>query len=118
MLVNRDGQELRSCEDVPIVKSRLDVFAGIISNILDDFGEDAPSYTPIYLTGEGIAAMRGVKKYLSEKVGKNIELITPKLPGYVNAEESSKTALLLMSDTLSKNSIGDVIKSIFNGGKK
>ena len=62
--------------------------------------------------------MRGVKKYLSEKVGKNIELITPKLPGYVNAEESSKTALLLMSDTLSKNSIGDVIKSIFNGGKK
>ncbi len=118
MLVNRDGQEIRACEVVPIVKSRLDVFAGIISNILDDFGEDAPSYTPIYLTGEGIAAMRGVKKYLSEKVGKNIEIITPKLPGYVNAEESSKTALLLMSDTLSKNSIGDVIKSIFNGGKK
>ena len=117
-LVKRDGQEIKACEVVPIVKSRLDVFADIILNILDGFSENTSSYLPIYLTGEGIASMRGARKYLSEKIGKNIELVTPKLPGFMNAEDSSKTALLLMADTLLKTGIGDVIKSIFNGGKK
>lgn len=118
MLVNRDGQEIKACEAVPIVKGRLDVFASIISNILDGFASDAPSYLPVYLTGEGIATMRGARKYLAEKIGRNIEIVTPKLPGYVNAEQSSKIALLLIADTLSKRGVGDVIKSIFNGGKK
>ncbi|MCM1305685.1 MAG: hypothetical protein NC303_00015 [Firmicutes bacterium] len=117
-LVHRDEQEIMACEVVPIVKGRLDVFASVISSIIDGFAENTSSYLPIYLTGEGIASMRGARKYLSEKIGKNIELVTPKLPGFVKAEDSSKTALLLMADTLYKEGIGGMIKSIFNGGKK
>lgn len=117
-LVRRDGQEIKACEVVPIVKSRLDVFADIILNVLDGFSENTSTYLPIYLTGEGIASMRGARKYLSEKIGRDIELVTPKLPGFAKADDSSKTAVLLMADTLSKSGIGDVIKGIFNGGKK
>lgn len=109
---------VKACDVVPIVKGRLDALASVLKNIMDGFGEDAPSYVPVYLTGEGISSMRGAKKYVSEKLGKNMEIVTPKLPGFVKPEDSSKTALLLIADTLSKFNIGDAIKSIFNGGKK
>lgn len=118
LLVNRDGYEIKACEVVPLVKGRLDVFASMISGILEEFSKDAPSYLPVYMTGEGFTEMRGARKYLSEKTDRTIEVVTPKLPGYVNSDQSSKISLLLTADTLAKRGVGDVIKSIFNGGKK
>lgn len=114
-----DGENVVYATDaVEVVKNRLDVFADIIGDILKQIEEDAPSYMPIYLTGEGIASMRGAKKYLSEQLGKNIEIITPKIPGFVKPEDSSKASLLLMADALSKFDFGTFIKRVFNGGKK
>lgn len=63
-------------------------------DIFKEIEDDAPSYMSVYLTGEGVASMRGAKKYLSEQLGKNIEIITPKLPGFVKPEDSSKAVAL------------------------
>ena len=113
------GEELvRAAEALEVTKSRLDVFADIFAEILQEIENEVPGYMDIYLTGEGIASIRGAKKYLSEQLGKNIEIITPKLPGFVKPEDSSKASVLLMADSLAKTSFGDVIKKIFNGGKK
>lgn len=106
---------LDACE---VAKNRLDVFVDILSDIFKEIEEDAPSYMPVYLTGEGIASMRGAKKYLSEQLGKNIEIITPKIPNFVKPDDCSKASLLLMADSLSKFDLGAFIKKIFNGGKK
>ena len=100
-----------------IAKEKLDVFADIIGNVLSDYDDILPSNMKIYLTGEGIAAMRGAKKYLSEQLGKNIEIITPKLPGFVKAEDSSKISLLIMADTMTKKGLLDGLKRLF-GGKR
>ena len=89
-----------------------------LKEILKDIEEDAPSYMSVYLTGEGVASMRGAKKYLSEQLGKNIEIITPKLPGFVKPQDSSKASLLVMADNLSRFDFGAFIKKLFNGGKK
>ena len=70
------------------------------------------------LASRFVASMRGAKKYLSEQLGKNIEIITPKLPGFVKPEDSSKASLLVMADNLSKFDFGAFIKKLFNGGKK
>lgn len=104
-----------ACE---IAKNRLDLFADIFSDIFKEIEEDAPSYMPVYLTGEGIAPMRGAKKYLSEQLGKNIEIVTPKLPGFVKPDDCSKASLLIMADNLSRFDFGAFIKKLFNGGKK
>jgi len=104
-----------ACE---IAKNRLDVFVDIFSDIFKEIEEDAPSYMPVYLTGEGIAPMRGAKKYLSEQLGKNIEIVTPKLPGFVKPDDCSKASLLIMADNLSRFDFGAFIKKLFNGGKK
>lgn len=114
-----DGENVVYAADAcEIAKNRLDVFADVISDIFKEIEEDAPSYVPVYLTGEGVASMRGAKKYLSEQLGKNIEVVTPKLPGFVKPDDCSKASLLVMADNLSKFNFGAFIKKIFNGGKK
>ena len=114
-----DGENVVYAADAcEIAKNRLDVFADVISDIFKEIEEDAPSYVPVYLTGEGVASMRGAKKYLSEQLGKNIEVVTPKLPGFVKPDDCSKASLLIMADNLSKFNFGEFIKKIFNGGKK
>ena len=114
-----DGENVVYAADAcEIAKNRLDVLADVISDIFKEIEEDAPSYVPVYLTGEGVASMRGAKKYLSEQLGKNIEVVTPKLPGFVKPDDCSKASLLVMADNLSKFNFGEFIKKIFNGGKK
>lgn len=114
-----DGENVVYATDAcEIAKNRLDVFADVISDIFKEIEDDAPSYMPVYLTGEGVASMRGAKKYLSEQLGKNIEIVTPKLPGFVKPDDCSKASLLVMADNLSKFNFGAFIKKLFNGGKK
>ena len=114
-----DGENVVYATDAcEIAKNRLDVFSDIFSDIFKEIEEDAPSYMPVYLTGEGIAPMRGAKKYLSEQLGKNIEIVTPKLPGFVKPDDCSKASLLIMADNLSRFDFGAFIKKLFNGGKK
>lgn len=118
VLVSDGENAVYAVEACEIAKNRLDVFAEIIGDVFKEFEEDAPSYMPVYLTGEGVAPIRGAKKYLSEQLGKNIEIITPKLPGFVKPDDCSKASLLLMADSLSRFDFGAFIKKIFNGGKK
>lgn len=115
----RDGDNVIYASDVSeIVKGRLDVFANVFAEVFKKVADATPSYLPVYITGEGFSSVRGAKKYLSEQLGKNIEILTPKLPGFVKPDDSSKAALLMIADTLSKTSFGDMIKSFLSGGKK
>jgi len=118
VLVSDDDNVVYAADVSEIVKSRLDMFVDILSDIFKSFGDKTPSYLPVYLTGDGIASMRGAKKYLNEQLGKNIEIITPKLPGFVKPDYSSKIALLIMAESLAKFNFGVFIKSLFNGGKR
>ena len=118
VLVSDGENVVHAIDACEIAKSRLDVFVEVLAGIFKDIEDDAPSYMPVYITGEGIATMRGATKYLSEQLGKNIEIITPKLPGFAKPEDCSKASLLVMADNLSRFDFGAFIKKLFNGGKK
>jgi len=70
ILVGDENSSVPAAFVCRIVKNRLDVFADMLLRILDGIKDEAPSYMPVYLTGEGIAPMRGAKKYLGEKLEK------------------------------------------------
>ena len=118
VLVGNGEESISASDACEITKSRLDLFAETFAEIFETLEGIVPSYMEIYLTGEGVASVRGAKKYLSEQIGKNLEIITPKLPGFVKPEDASKASVLLMADTLGKTSFGEIIKKIFNGGKR
>lgn len=116
-LVSNNEHSVKAAYASQLAKERIEMIAQIISGILASDEATLPPYSAIYLTGEGICSMRGAKKYLSELLGRNIEVITSKLPGFVKPEDSSKAALLVMADSLSKTSVASFFKRIF-GGKK
>lgn len=118
VLVSDGEYTVYAADACEIARARLDVLGDIISEAMDSFNEEAPSYLPVYLTGEGIASIRGAKKYLSERIQKNIEIVTPKLPGFGKAADSSKISVLIVAETLSKNGFWDRIKGVIGGGKK
>jgi cell division ATPase FtsA len=99
------------------VRSRIDIIADIVKDVLDEAGYQAPSYQPVYLTGEGICSIRGAAAYLSERLGLKVEIASPKLPGFAKPADSSAASLLIVSDNLAKDTFRDFIKRSFNGGK-
>jgi len=118
ILVGNMNKNILATDVVEITKARIDEIVEIIGDVYKEFEEYLPSNMKIYLTGEGVAPIRGAKKYLSEQLGKNIEIVTPKLPGFVKSEDSSKIALLLMADKMTKVGFIDRIKKMFIGGKR
>jgi len=117
ILVSDGEYSVLAAEANEVVKNRLEVFAEIFKEIFDGF-DGLQSYTPIYLTGEGIANVRGAKKFLSEKLERNIEILMPTLPGFVNPESSSEISLLSVADSLAPKGFGAWIKNVFSGGKQ
>lgn len=86
-----DGENAVYAQDAcEIAKNRLDVFADVIGDILKSVEEDAPSYMPVYLTGEGVASMRGAKKYLSEQLGKTLKSSLRNFPDSSNPTTAPK----------------------------
>lgn len=112
-----DGDQIICGADASeVVRQKLDLFAEIIYEIVEQSKVKLPPYAPVYLTGEGIASIRGVKKYLSSTLGMNVDIVMPKLPGYAKPCNSSKISLLVVAETLSNSKIGGFIKRVLNGG--
>jgi len=99
-----------------ITKARLDVIAEILSDVIKDYESKFVPNIPVYLTGDGIASIRGAKKYIADSIGKNIEIVTPKIPGFVKPEDSSKISLLMMAESLPKYNFIKAFKSMIYGG--
>ena len=116
VLVADGDQIICGADACEVVRQKLDLFAEIIYDIIDQSGVKLPPYAPVYLTGEGVASIRGVKKYLGSTLGMNVDIVMPKLPGYAKPCNSSKISLLVVAETLSNSKIGGFIKRVINGG--
>lgn len=117
IIVSDANSSVLSVDACEAVKSRIDVMAEIINKILLTAHYDAPSYQPVYLTGEGISSIRGASSYLSERLGKKIEIISPKIPGFTKPSDSGAFSLLSVAGTFEKSGFSEFIKRLFNGGK-
>lgn len=77
-----------------IVESRLDMLASTINKLLNSTGYDYPDYLPVYLTGGGLSYLKGGKDYLGKVMGRNVEIIAPKVPQLNRPHYSSTLGLL------------------------
>ena len=116
VLVADADQIICGADASEVVREKLDLFAEIIYDIIEQSKVKLPPYAPVYLTGEGVASIRGVKKYLSSTLGMNVDIVMPKLPGYAKPCNSSKISLLVVAETLSNSKIGGLFKRVINGG--
>lgn len=77
-----------------IVMSRIDDIASMILVCLSKCEYDFPDYIPMHLTGGGLSYMRGARDYLSKKVGRRVEIVSPTLPNLNRPHFSTTFGLL------------------------
>lgn len=70
------------------------MIAGYIQKCLDRCEFEYPEYIPIYLTGGGMNYIKGVRDYLSRRLGRRVELVAPNLPHISRPDYSSEVGLL------------------------
>lgn len=74
---------------------------------------------PLLVTGEGVNGVAGVVEYLSKRINRTAEIVSPELPYYDKPSYSSRIALLDASlENRAKGGFLDALKNIFGGKKK
>lgn len=79
-----------------IVMERINTIASTIAKALNGCVYDFPDHIPYYLTGGGLAYLKGGRDYLSKMLGKTVEIIAPSLPQLNRPHLSSSMGLLDM----------------------
>lgn len=79
------------------VKEGLDGLCENISEFLEECSGRELEYKPLYVSGEGLSAMRGALEHVSKRLSRTCELLVPDLPYYNRPAMSSHIALLDMA---------------------
>lgn len=94
----KDGVKTLSAQLVnEIVTHRITLMGKAVEKCLSLSEYDYPDYIPFSLTGGGICFMRGAKDVLSRQLGRNVEIVAPKLPQVNRPNLSSAWGLLDMA---------------------
>lgn len=99
-----------------IVIHRVFVIGKMVEKCLEMCKYETPDYIPYSLTGGGISYIRGAKDVLSHKLGRNVEVVTPRLPQVNKPDMSSSWGLLDMAiknDVPVKMSFFEKIAALF-----
>ena len=95
------------------VKEGLDLICEVINKCLELCDDRNIEYKPILLTGGGITGIRGAREHLSNRLNKVVETISPGLPYYNKASQSSLLSLLDMALTVKREN--SFFYKLFNG---
>ena len=96
-----DGKTFSSEEIKNNVLLSLDSLCEKIADAFDEFGFSLPEYVPLYITGGGIAYIRGAKEHLSSRTGMPVYVLTANIPMMDKPTES--TVLSLLNIALEQN---------------
>lgn len=99
-----------------IVIHRVFIIGKMVEKCLEMCKYETPDYIPYSLTGGGISYIRGAKDVLSQKLGRNVEVVTPRLPQVNKPDMSSSWGLLDMAiknDVPVKMSFFEKIAALF-----
>lgn len=96
MEVNDQGTtiELDVDEFIEAIKVGLDKICEKISAFLDECSGQELDVKPLYVTGEGLAEIRGALEHISKRVSRVCEQLAPDLPYYNKPAMSSRIALV------------------------
>lgn len=102
------------------VENTVDEIIGLIKDTLEDRKGDLGARSQIYLTGGGIAMMRGGREYMAEKLGRTVKIPLARAAKLNSPRYASSLGLVdLIFDSLEQQSPGDdSLASRLSGGIK
>lgn len=110
VVVDGKPQQFNSFGVNRIIQARLDDFVEFIARCLSE----TPNFSSdvVYLTGGGIAGLKGAAAYISRQLGKRLETIVPDVPTYGKSYYSSVFGTFDVADKLEKSK--NVLKRFFD----
>ncbi len=81
-----------------VVIARLEEIVKLISRCISSMNAVIPSYEPIYLSGECVELIDGIKSYLSKQLNRNIETLVPNIPKNQSCELNSVLSVVAMAN--------------------
>lgn len=89
-----NGIEKAMANDVNrIVLARIEQICDTIKSCIDGFSEKVADYAPVYLTGGGLAYMKGIEYIMEKNLGRKVIVVRPKRE-YSKPDLSSVVSLL------------------------
>jgi cell division protein FtsA len=93
-LIDCENEYYNAEEVKSAVISSLDGLSETLTDIIEGLPFVVPDYVPLFVTGGGIAYIRGAKEHVSNRLGMMVEIISPKVPMMDSPTESSVLSLL------------------------
>lgn len=85
--------EVDTDELIEAVKEGLDAICEAIGGFLEECSAKELDFKPLYVSGEGLAEIRGALEHVSKRVNRVCEMLAPDLPYYNKPAMSSRIAL-------------------------
>ena len=79
-----------------VVMKRINLIASTIEKCLSKCEYEYPDYIPYHLTGGGLSYLKGARDYLSKRLGKPVEIISPSFPPFSRPNMSTVVGLMDM----------------------
>lgn len=79
-----------------IVMERIKLIASTIEKCLSKCEYDYPDYIPYHLTGGGLSYLKGARDYLSKRLNKPVEIVSPSFPPFSRPHMSTCIGLMDM----------------------
>ncbi len=79
-----------------IVMERIKLIASTIEKCLAKCEYDYPDYIPYHLTGGGLSYLKGARDYLSKRLSKPVEIVSPSYPPFSRPHMSTGIGLMDM----------------------
>ena len=80
-----------------IVMERIKIIATTIEKCLSKCDYEYPDYIPYHLTGGGLSYLKGARDYLSKRLNKPVEIVSPAYPPFSRPYMSSGIGLMEMA---------------------
>ena len=77
-----------------IVEARLEIIAKYINKCLERCKYELPEYLPVLLTGGGINYIKGARDFMSRKLGRKVQLVSPPVGEGNKPDFSAEIAML------------------------
>lgn len=121
LTVADDGQEyeLPGGTKIPtdiagqIALSRISMICEVIDRCIEISNINYPKYFPIFLTGGGLAMIKGAKEVVSKELGRSVEILSGNIPQFTRPFNSSLVALCQMAFEKSKSTQNSLFSRIF-----
>lgn len=91
---------------IDVVKEGLDQLCEQIAGFLDECSARELDFKPLYISGEGVTAIRGALEHVSKRISRVCELLVPDLPYYNKPSMSSRIGLVDLAYELNRKNSG------------